>query len=238
MKIIGDKKNQDKCKYLKNTLLYNQEKYFDNNLTLELNNNQIILLNHNYKPPVSISIDFLDQSFIKKIDQRLNQSEIFLKIFQKKHSKILDCTAGFGRDSYLLRSLGFNLVMIEKNPVISLILKHAVKKIQKSNFYLYHGDALDFLNHTDMIFDYIYFDFMFNKSKNKSLSSKNDEVLKILAEDDDNREELIDLAITKCRERVVIKGPIHNNNNKIKLKPNYSITSKLLKYDMYLAKNE
>jgi len=35
----------------------------------------------------------------------------------------------------------------------------------------------------------------------------------------------------------VIKGPIHNNN-KIKLKPNYSITSKLLKYDMYLAKNE
>ena len=60
MKIICDKKNQDKCKYLKNFLLHNQEKYFDNNLTLELNNDQIILLNHNYNPPVSISIDFLD----------------------------------------------------------------------------------------------------------------------------------------------------------------------------------
>ena len=121
-----------------------KKKYFDNNLTLELNNNQITLLNHNYRPPVPISIDFLSQSFIKKIDKRLSQNEIFLKIFQKKNSRILDCTAGFGRDSYLLRSLGFNLVMIEKNPIISLMLKHAVEKIQKSKFHLYHGDALDF----------------------------------------------------------------------------------------------
>ena len=237
MKIICDKKNQDKCKYLKNLLLHNQKKYFDNNLTLELNNNQITLLNHNYRPPVPISIDFLNQSFIKKIDQRLSQNEIFLKIFQKKNSKILDCTAGFGHDSYLLRSLGFNLVMIEKSPIISLMLKHAVEKIQKSKFYLYHGDALDFLNHTDVVFDYIYFDFMFNRNKNKSLSSKNDEALKILAENDNNREELVDLAITKCREKVVVKGPIRGSNE-IKLKPSYSITSKLLKYDMYLAKNE
>ena len=57
------------------------------------------------------------------------------------------------------------------------------------------------LNHTDVIFDYIYFDFMFNKNKNKSLSSKNDETLKILAENDNNREELVNLAITKCREK-------------------------------------
>ena len=67
MKIICDKKNQDKYECLKNFLLHDQEKYFDNNLTLELNNNQITLLNHNYRPPVPISIDFLSQSFIKKL---------------------------------------------------------------------------------------------------------------------------------------------------------------------------
>ena len=130
---------------------------------------------------------------------------IFLKLFPKKNSTVLDCTAGLARDSYTLKSLGFHVTMIEKNPLLILMIRSFIKRNLISNLTLYHGNSYDFLCHTKKIYDYVYIDFMFNKIKTKSLSSKNDEFLKTICDDENNKNMIIAKAIKKCKLKVVVK---------------------------------
>ncbi len=78
-------------------------------------------------------------------------------------------------------------------------------------------------------------DFLFIKDKNKSLSSKNDEFLRLVTSDYEKKYELLEYAQRKCNYKVVIK----NNKNKstiTKVSPDYSIKTKLVKYDIFLKK--
>ena len=67
---------------------------------------------------------------------------------------------------------------------------------------------------------------MFNKLKKNSLSSKNDETLKLISFQENNKDALIRLAIKKSNSRVVVKEPKNSLSNI--LKPEYTIKTKLL----------
>ena len=65
--------------------------------------------------------------FIEKNNKRLKDNhDIFWKIFSHKNSRILDCTGGFGRDGFLLNSMGHDVTIIENSPVVAMILKNAL----------------------------------------------------------------------------------------------------------------
>jgi 4-hydroxy-3-methylbut-2-enyl diphosphate reductase IspH len=72
---------------------------------------------------------------------------------------------------------------------------------------------------------------MFNKIKTKSLSSKNDEFLKTICNDENNKNTIISKAIKKCKLRVVVKTSKHSKNEF--LKPDYDVSTKLIKYNIY-----
>ena len=127
--------------------------------------------------------------------------------------------------------MGFNVTMVENSPIMSLLLNNALKKLNLTNFMMYHGNSYDFLKHSENNYEYIYIDFMFDKVKNNSLSSKNDETLKLISFHDKNKNNLIKLAITKSKGRVIVKEPKHSLSNIIK--PQYTIKSKLLNFNIY-----
>ncbi|MBT5644578.1 MAG: class I SAM-dependent methyltransferase [Gammaproteobacteria bacterium] len=232
MNILSDSDNKEISSFLKDVLNDYYDKNITQNLSINFNKEGVELINNNYKKPVSIMIDFFDKRMNNKIKQRLSgKKDIFHKLFPKKNSTLLDCTAGYGRDGYILRSMGFNITMIENSPVMSLLLNNALKKIKLSNFIMYHGNAYDFLRHTEKIYEYIYIDFMFNKPKNSSLSSKNDETLKLISFQDLNKNNLINLAIKKSVSRVVVKEPKHSLSKM--MMPEYMIKTKLLNYYIY-----
>ena len=237
MNIFSNHHNKELSDFLDKTLNRYYDKELTKNLSINLNKESIELINANYKTAVSISVDFLNEAINNKIKLRLSgKKDIFSKLFPIKNSTLLDCTAGYGRDSYILRSMGFNVTMIENSPIISLLLNDALKKLKLSDFIMYHGNSYDYLSHSEKYYDYIYIDFMFDKLKKNSLSSKNDETLKLVSFIENNKNELIKLAIKKSNIRVVVKEPKHSLSNI--LKPEYTIKTKLLKFNIYKGNNE
>ena len=230
MKIFCDKYNSGQDLFL-NNILSNQ--CIDKNLQLHFLKDQIYLLNSKYKDPVKIYIDFNDPKFIKKNNQRLHdKKDVFWKVFSQSNSAILDCTAGFGRDSFLLDSMGHDVTMIENSPIVAMLLKNALRRSNNINIKLFFGNAYDYMKHSNEKYDYIYIDFMFEKLKNKSLSSKNDEALKMISFNDNDKNKIIQLAQSVSNKKVIVKEP-RNTVSGI-LKPNYIIKTRLLKYNIYL----
>ena len=237
MDIFSNHYDKELSDFLDKTLNRYYDKELTKNLSIKLNKGNIELVNANYKAAVSISVDFLNEAINNKIKSRLTgKKDIFSKLFPIKNSTLLDCTAGYGRDSYILRSMGFNVTMIENSPIMSLLLNDALKKLKLSDFIMYHGNSYDYLSHSEKYYDYIYIDFMFNKIKKNSLSSKNDETLKLVSFRENNKNKLIKLAIKKSNIRVVVKEPKHSLSNI--LKPEYTIKTKLLNFNVYKGSNE
>lgn len=230
MKIFYDKFNINKYSSLKNSIDIDK---IDRNLELHLEKNEIYLINKNYKKPVKIIVDFNGQDFIERINMRLKDNkDIFHKIFSNKNSDILDGTAGFGRDGTLLSAMGHNVTMIESSPIVSLLLKNGIER-SDNKIRLFHGNVSDFLKQSKERYDYIYLDFMFNKSKINSLSSKYDETLKLIASVDDKKKQIVEIAKKHCRKNVVVKEP--SNSTSSLPKPNHIIKTKLICFNIYLS---
>ena len=79
---------------------------------------------------LTFSINFSSNNFIRRKNQA-NSQDIIKAIGIKGNlikPKVLDTTAGQGRDSFILASLGCNITLLERNKVIYLLLKNAIEK--------------------------------------------------------------------------------------------------------------
>lgn len=68
-----------------------------------------------------------------------------------KGIKILDATAGWGKDAAILASFGADVVMLERHPVMAALLADALSRrkdtdIQKMSLSLIESDAISFLH--------------------------------------------------------------------------------------------
>lgn len=234
MKIVCDKHNIDKKLFLQEILInYNTQ----DEIQLVFRKNEIYLINNNYKLSPEVHIDFKKKRFIEKNNKRLkNKHDIFWKIFSHKNSRILDCTGGFGRDGFLLNSMGHDVTIIENSPVVAMMLKNALCRYGNKGIKFFFGNAYDYMKHSMQKYDYIYLDFMFEKLKNKSLSSKNNETLKHISFQDNDKNKIIQMAQRNTINKVIVKEPINSVSNL--LKPNHIIKTKLLDYKVYLGTYE
>src|SRR5690606_5526316 len=105
------------------------------------------------------------------------------------HYKILDATAGWGRDSFILASLGFEVTMIERSPIVAVLLKDALKRAANNEackrMHLIQDDAVHYLqplaekNRPDVI----YLDPMFPARKKSALVKKEMALLQTLLDE-------------------------------------------------------
>ncbi len=233
MKIYSDRYNKDQVMFLKNINVLDK---IDRKIELHFNKDKIYLINNNYKDPVKIIVDFNEKKFLEKINIRLKDNhDVFKRIFSIKNSTILDGTAGFGRDGYLLDSMNHNVTMLDNSPIVSLLLKNALKRCGGKSIKLFYGNTYDFLKNSEKRYNYIYLDFMFNKVKNTSLSSKNDETLKLISFKENDKNKIIEIARKNAIDKVVVKEPV--NSTSVLLKPNHIIKTKLISYNIYLGSN-
>ena len=123
--------------------------------------------------------------------------------------KILDLTAGWGQDAWLLAGLGCEVTAIEKNKLIFAFLnflnKNPDPEVGKLKFIL--DDSLHYLKtvKTDNKPDVIYMDPMFQPNK-KAASGKALWILQqITTADEKNITELFEEALKKSRKRIVVK---------------------------------
>jgi len=135
--------------------------------------------------------------------------------------RVLDATAGLGRDAFLLACMGCTVVAVERSPLIAALLRDGldraaanpdaeIKRIAE-RVSLITKDARDVMKElvaADMP-DVVYLDPMYPPKKKAALAKKEMRVCRLLVGDDDDAGDLLDVARGVARKRVVVKRLRH-----------------------------
>jgi hypothetical protein len=104
------------------------------------------------------SIDFVNGAMANRVRKSDNNSEMLVRAFGGKvHADgpskwntllptIIDLTAGMGKDSFILASVGgFRVIAIERNPVLAAMLGDAIRRLRTSEPYSGAGHRMTVL---------------------------------------------------------------------------------------------
>ncbi|MFZ2404669.1 MAG: class I SAM-dependent methyltransferase [Methylobacter sp.] len=160
----------------------------------------------------------------------------------RKTKTVIDATTGWGQDSLHIFRMGYELLCIERSPVMAELLADGFARLAEQDWMqrlnlepprLLQGNAIELLANLESPPDCIYLDPMFPPKRKKSaLAKKSMMVLRDLLGDDQDKERLFEAAINAAGKRVVVKSPDYAEP--LGGKPSQSFQGKLLRYDVYL----
>lgn len=199
--------------------------------------------------PGPINVDFVGGNLGHRRKFGLSRQQIFAKAIGIKNRplKVIDATAGLGRDAFFLACLGCDVRAIEKDPVLMTLLEDGyqrglnspdVGKILAEKVRLVHADAVEYLKNLKKSErpDVIYIDPMFPEKKKTALSPKEMQTLQALLGADQDPLPLLEAALLAANSRVIVKRPL--KSKQVKAGVNHSYTGKSVRYDLYLIKPE
>ncbi|VFP78657.1 Ribosomal RNA small subunit methyltransferase J [Candidatus Erwinia haradaeae] len=154
---------------------------------------------------------------------------------------ILDATAGFGRDSFILAMLGCHIRMLERNPVVAALLDDGLrrgytdKKIGSwlsEHMTLLPSSSLLVSENIDPIPDVVYLDPMYPLKKKKALVKKEMRILQSLVGMDADADSLLHPARMLAKKRVVVKRP-RNAQALSRTHTDHILKTKKHRFDIY-----
>ena len=169
---------------------------------------------------LTLKVNFNDGR-IQYRSQRFDQDgELLLTAVSARAGlKVLDATAGLGRDAFLMAAAACQLTICERNPVIHQILKDGLLRLDDNSvagdFKLLNIDSLSYLDQLlegsstqQQRPDVIYLDPMFPQRKKSAAVKREMQILQDIVGFDTDIESLIEKAMLAASHRVVIKRPI------------------------------
>lgn len=154
--------------------------------------------------------------------------------------KIIDATAGWGRDAAILASFGAEILMLERHPIMATLLADALTHrdtidLQQMQLSLKETDAYSYLSNLNPgeYPDIIYIDPMHPERNKSALVKKDMQVLQQMIGADEDALGLIRLAVTRVKQRVVVKWP---QKTKSLVPAAFSIEGKTVRFDIYTPK--
>ena len=163
--------------------------------------------------------------------------------------KVLDLTAGLGGDAFVLASLGCDVRLFERNPVISCLLEDGIKRAMLASqddpelhevmqrFTFIEGDSNKAVNamSEEERPDVIYLDPMFPHRKKSAKVKKEMQAFQNIVGADEDAGSLLEKAVGIARYRVVVKRAT-NAEFLAGLKPTYSLTGKSTRFDIFAVR--
>jgi len=158
--------------------------------------------------------------------------------------RILDATAGLGRDAFVLATLGCELVLCERQPLIAALLEDGLRRALQdaevaaivARMELRQGNAIEMMEHWQgMPPEVIYLDPMFPHREKSALVKKEMRLFRPLVGDDLDASLLLEQALALATHRVVVKRPRKAPTIDGR-KPGYSLEGKSSRYDIYPLK--
>ena len=160
--------------------------------------------------------DFVSNDFMRRQTSSLRNDLLTKAVgYKGDRIRIVDATAGFGRDAMLLALLGCEVTAIERDPVVSALLIDGVHRalehpdLQEAVqlLKLMTGDSCKILSELDTPPDVIYLDPMFSGKNRKARPKKELWALARLVCNDDDGSSLLTHALKTGCQRVVVKRP-------------------------------
>jgi 16S rRNA (guanine1516-N2)-methyltransferase len=159
-----------------------------------------------------------------------------LKSGENKH--VIDATAGLGRDGMVLANLGCRVTLIERSPVVALLLRDALLRTAPPELHehvdVVEADARSYLCALATPPDAVYLDPMYPERGKSALVKKEMRILRELVGKDPDASELLDAALACGAPRVAVKrprgAPVVDGPP-----PTHSIEAPNTRYDVYLC---
>lgn len=180
--------------------------------------------------------DFTASNWIKKVSTG-KKLGIVRACKPAKGLKIVDATAGWGRDAAILASLGAQVLMLERNPVMAVLLDSALSRRsdedkKQLSLSLQAIDARTYLSNLakESYPDIVYIDPMHPERTKAALVKKDLQALQQMIGEDRDALDLLTLARSRVKQKVVVKWP----QKKPPLLPTPSfIAGKTVRFDIY-----
>jgi len=226
---IGDAASVSKHRQLKFLLQFNQQ-------TLEL-----IKLD---EPKLGgIKVDFVAGASAHRRKFGGGRGQDIAKAIGLKHSftpHVLDATAGLGRDAFVLASLGCQVTLMERMPVVAALLNDGLERAKLNSevseiaerMQLVSTSASTQMNLAEQV-DVVYLDPMYPHREKSAAVKKEMRVFQSLVGEDLDADNLLAPALELAKYRVVVKRPNYAPFLADK-KPSMSISMKKNRFDVYV----
>lgn len=162
-----------------------------------------------------------------------------------RYPRVVDATAGLGRDAFVLAALGCHITLVERSPVFAALLEDGLARARLNvkmtpildRMQLAHADSKHYLHQLDEAAkpDVIYLDPMYPHRSKSALVKKEMRYARAVVGDDEEAPALLAAALQIARERVVVKRP-RSAEPLSGPAPTVAIASKNTRYDVYVTK--
>lgn len=191
-----------------------------------------------------LCVDFVSGAVAHRLRSGGGRRQALAKAMGLRSGKtpmIVDATAGLGRDSFILASLGAQVIMIERSEKIHGLLLQGMKRaVQEGGKFreiigrmtLLKGDAKDLL--LGMSAEAVLIDPMHPPRTNSALVKRELRQVREIVGDDEDAADLVTVALMNARNRVVLKWPAKANPI-TGIKPcSHQISGKSIRYDVFM----
>ncbi|CAH0129783.1 Ribosomal RNA small subunit methyltransferase J [Pseudomonas sp. Bi70] len=197
--------------------------------------------------PGPVRVDFVEGAVAHRRQFGGGAGQMIAKavgIAQGIRPRVLDATAGLGRDAFVLASLGCQVDLIERQPLIGALLEDGLQRAAAdaevasivARMRLLQGNAIELMSAwQDGAPQVIYLDPMFPHRDKSALVKKEMRLFRPFVGDDLDAPALLQAALRLASHRVVVKRP-----RKAPIiegaKPGYALEGKSSRYDIYPLK--
>lgn len=160
---------------------------------------------------------------------------------KKPQLRVIDATAGLGRDAFVLASLGAHVTLVERNPAVAALLADGLRRAAldaqtadwlPARMQLVHLSALQALS-TLPPADVVFLDPMFPPREKSALVKKEMRAFHDVVGADEDADALLAPALALATHRVVVKRPGYAGFLAGQ-KPTMSIEGKNNRFDVYV----
>jgi 16S rRNA (guanine1516-N2)-methyltransferase len=154
--------------------------------------------------------------------------------------RVIDATAGLGRDAFTLAALGAEVLLIERHAQIAALLRDALRRAHAdawsadaaARMSIVEADALALLRARTVHADVIYLDPMYPHSAKSALPQKEMQLFRELTGGDADADQLLDPALACAAARVVVKRPLRASPLAGRA-PHHEIATGQARFDVY-----
>ncbi|MBK9295225.1 MAG: class I SAM-dependent methyltransferase [Oligoflexia bacterium] len=190
---------------------------------------QLVFEDKNFTP---LFVDFATGSTGYRI-RHPSYELIYAAIGKAKGLKVLDATAGWGTDAFILANLECKVTALENNDIVFRLLQDGLRRASDvaTRIHLLKQDFFEFAKTTFESFDVIYLDPMFDDDEDKTaLPKKEMQVLKELVGTTQDAHKYLEVALNMKPKRVVLKRPLKAPQIS---NPKFSVEGSSIRFDIY-----
>src|SRR5690606_17225345 len=214
---------------------------------LQLGDDGLQLVELGDKAPGPVRVDFVEGAAAHRRQFGGGSGQMIAKAVGVQagiRPRILDATAGLGRDAFVLASLGCDMTLIERQPLVAALLEDGLQRALRdlevapivARMRLLNGNAIELMRAWQgEAPQLIYLDPMFPHRDKSALVKKEMRLFRPFVGDDLDAPALLEAALALATHRVVVKRP-RKAPSIGGSKPGYVLEGKSSRYDIYPKK--